>query len=142
MDGSATAEAALSQAVHLARIERATLTLLFVITSLDEIRGFVGQIVSIDAMWEARRAAALRYLHSVQARPELSEATVGVAIETGSAAECILAFAAKEQYNLIVIATHGYSGFKRWALGSVADKVLRASDHPVLLVNTNPSGGV
>ena len=68
-------------------------------------------------------------------------ATAGVAIETGSAAECILAFAAKEQYDLIVIATHGYSGFKRWALGSVADKVLRASDHPVL-VNTNPPGGV
>jgi len=140
LDGSATAEAALPHAVHLAWIERARLTLLYVINSLDEIRGIGGQIVSIDEMFEARRVAALEYLHSVQARPELREATVDVAIETGPVAERILAFAAREQYDLIVIASHGYSGFRRWMLGSVADKILRTSDRPVLLVNANPSG--
>ncbi len=34
---------------------------------------------------------------------------------------------------LIVMATHGYSGIKRWALGSVADKVLRSSRRPLLV---------
>jgi len=93
LDGSATAEAAVAHAVHLASLEHATLTLLYVINSLDEIPGIGGQLVSIDEMWEARRVAALEYLHSVQARPELREATVGVAIETGPIAERIVAFA-------------------------------------------------
>ena len=33
------------------------------------------------------------------------------------------------------MATHGYSGTKRWLLGSVADKVLRAAANHVLLVH-------
>ena len=140
LDGSAMAEAAVAHAVHLASLEHATLTLLYVINSLDEIRGIGGQIVSIDELWEARRVAALEYLHSVQARPELREATVGVAIETGPIAERIVAFAAREEYDVIVISAHGYSGFKRWILGSVADRILRTSDCPVFLVNTNSSG--
>jgi nucleotide-binding universal stress UspA family protein len=32
------------------------------------------------------------------------------------------------------MATHGYSGLRRWALGSVADKVLHTSTTPLLLV--------
>jgi nucleotide-binding universal stress UspA family protein len=32
------------------------------------------------------------------------------------------------------MATHGYSGLKRWALGSVADKVLHAARTPLLLI--------
>jgi nucleotide-binding universal stress UspA family protein len=34
------------------------------------------------------------------------------------------------------MATHGYSGLRRWALGSVADKVLHASNTPLILVRT------
>ena len=37
---------------------------------------------------------------------------------------------------LIVMATHGYSGLKRWALGSVADKVVQATQTPVLLIRS------
>jgi nucleotide-binding universal stress UspA family protein len=39
---------------------------------------------------------------------------------------------------MIVMATHGYSGIKRWALGSVADKVLHATGVPLLLVRAQP----
>ncbi len=34
----------------------------------------------------------------------------------------------------IVMASHGRSGVTRWAVGSVADKVFRASTIPVLMV--------
>ncbi len=42
--------------------------------------------------------------------------------------------AAREHVDLIVMATHGYSGVRRWALGSVADKVLHSTTTPLLLV--------
>ncbi len=52
----------------------------------------------------------------------------------GYAAEEILRFADENEVDLLLMATHGRSGLKRWVLGNVADKVLRASKVPVLLV--------
>lgn len=49
-------------------------------------------------------------------------------------AEEILDYADKENISLIAMATHGRTGIRRWALGSTADKVARASKSPVLLV--------
>lgn len=53
----------------------------------------------------------------------------------GSAAQAI-AEEAKE-YDMVVMNTHGRTGFSRFFLGSVAEKVLRISDVPVLVVNKN-----
>lgn len=52
-------------------------------------------------------------------------------------AEEIVDYAEKENISLIVMATHGRTGVKRWALGSTADKVVRASKSPVLLIRAN-----
>ena len=52
-------------------------------------------------------------------------------------AEEILDYAEKEHVSLIVMATHGRTGIKRWALGSTADKVARASQCPILLIRAN-----
>lgn len=40
--------------------------------------------------------------------------------------------------DVIVMSTHGRSGLGRWLLGSVADKVLRQADIPVLLIRVQP----
>jgi nucleotide-binding universal stress UspA family protein len=50
----------------------------------------------------------------------------------------ILEQAKRMQADLIVLATHGRSGFDRLALGSVAEKVLRKADCPVLMVPVEP----
>jgi nucleotide-binding universal stress UspA family protein len=47
----------------------------------------------------------------------------------------ILRYADEKSIDLILVASHGKSGVKRWAMGSVADKVLRASRIPVWLVH-------
>ena len=52
----------------------------------------------------------------------------------GDPAEEILAFAEKEGVDIIVMATHGYGGLKRFAYGSVAEKVIHNSPVPVLTV--------
>ncbi|MDY6912041.1 MAG: universal stress protein, partial [Chloroflexota bacterium] len=52
----------------------------------------------------------------------------------GHTAEAIVDYADEQDISLIVMATHGRSGIKRWALGSVADKVLRGTKKPVILI--------
>lgn len=52
----------------------------------------------------------------------------------GNPTDEILRYAANNAVDLILMATHGRSGINRWAMGSVAYKVLRLSDIPVLLV--------
>jgi nucleotide-binding universal stress UspA family protein len=52
----------------------------------------------------------------------------------GKDAVQICDFARKNKFDLIAMATHGRSGISRWALGSVADKVLNCSVVPVMLI--------
>ena len=52
-------------------------------------------------------------------------------------AEEILGYAEKENISLIVMATHGRTGIRRWTLGDTANKVARASKCPVLLIRAN-----
>jgi nucleotide-binding universal stress UspA family protein len=59
----------------------------------------------------------------------------GVIVESGHTAATIVELAAAQPEMLIAMATHGYSGTKRWLLGSVAEKVLRAAANHVLLVH-------
>jgi hypothetical protein len=57
----------------------------------------------------------------------------------GLAAETIIDYARHHPIDLIVMATHGRSGLQRWVYGSVADKVLRGANQPVLLVRAYPN---
>lgn len=72
-----------------------------------------------------------------QARKEL--ATQGVDVETrlvyGFAAEEILRAIASDQPSLVAMSTHARQGFKRFMLGSVAERVLRRSAAPVLVTS-------
>ena len=50
------------------------------------------------------------------------------------AADAILDFAQSENISMIVMASHGQSGVRRWPLGSTSEKVMRSSPVPVLVV--------
>jgi len=60
--------------------------------------------------------------------------TTRTVITHGMPANEILDYAGKNNVDLIIISTHGSSGIVRWALGSVADRVLRHSQAPVLVI--------
>jgi nucleotide-binding universal stress UspA family protein len=49
-------------------------------------------------------------------------------------AELIVHYIEKNDIDLVIIATHGRSGISRWAFGSVADRILRSSCVPILMV--------
>ncbi len=57
-------------------------------------------------------------------------------------ADAILASAASQKADLIVMGTHGRSGLNRWMLGSVAERILRESPVPVLTVRSAPRDAI
>jgi nucleotide-binding universal stress UspA family protein len=62
-------------------------------------------------------------------------------VEAATVHDEIVAQAARLNADLIVMGTHGRSGFQRWVFGSVAEKVLRQAQPPVLTVGMRADGG-
>lgn len=58
----------------------------------------------------------------------------------GKPADQIVRLSNEQSANLIVIATHGYSGFHRFVFGSVTERVVRTASCPVLTIRPNESG--
>jgi nucleotide-binding universal stress UspA family protein len=56
----------------------------------------------------------------------------------GDVDKAINEYTQKNEMDLIVMAAHGYSGFRRLMLGNVANRILREGNTPLLLVR-NPS---
>ena len=95
-------------------------------------------IEKIDA---ENRSAAEKYLSEVVSRAKYKGAQVQGEVFMGKAAEGIVDYAAKNGCDLIIIATHGRSGLSRWVWGSVADRVLRSANVPVLMVRALAHAG-
>jgi nucleotide-binding universal stress UspA family protein len=134
LDGSRAAEAALPPALDLARHFDARVSLLRVVPApleVTSIYGVPGVRMEGDADRE-RMKRAKAYLEEVARRsgPEVESK----AIEHGAAAEGVIEGARELGGDLLVISTHGHGGLTRVVLGSVADKVVRGTALPVLVV--------
>ena len=125
LDGSDLGATALPSAVELARASGAELILLRAVEQQP-------QYASLLLMRHNQATAALDALVA-DIGPQ-APVTPVVATDYGDSAEAIVEEAARRQADLIVMATHGYGGVRRWMLGSVADKVLQAAPAPLLLV--------
>ncbi len=77
---------------------------------------------------------ALRYLGRIAKKLEAKGIKVCTEVLFWPPAEAITAYAEKNNINIIVMSSHGRSGPSRRAHGSVADKVLKISPVPVLMV--------
>lgn len=66
--------------------------------------------------------------------------SLGVLTEATYAMIVFIAYADEQGIDLIVMGTHGRSGVERLLLGSVTERVLRASDVPVLVVRAADNG--
>ena len=75
-----------------------------------------------------------REMAEVQEKAGGKAVSVKGEVVLGYAAEEILRYADEKEVDLILMATHGRSGIRRWVMGSVADKILRSSAFPILLV--------
>ena len=145
LDGSVLSEQALSMAQNLARSSDTAIHLLQVISlrpELDALRGSGSESVTVlemaqDAarrLREAQMARGQAYLEGRAGQLEHAGIPVTTVIREGAADEHIVAYAKEQAIDLIVMSTHGHSGLKRFFLGSVTDRVIRAGQTPVLVV--------
>lgn len=135
LDGSERAEQALSVAMRLARASGGSLILVRVADTFSEFRMYSPRTaVYLQKLMEKDLKDSQIYLARTAHACKQEGVAVRIAVFTGQAAEQILDVAHTQGSDLIVLCSHGYTGFKRWALGSVAQKVIRRSQVPVLLL--------
>jgi nucleotide-binding universal stress UspA family protein len=133
LDGSELSERVLAAAADLAEATGATLTLGHVVFSKVIIGTSLSPHDPADLEVVTERVKAYLERTADRLRQE------GLAVQTRItrddwAAPGIARMAREVDADLIAIATHGHGGLKRAVLGSVADKVLRSSPLPLLVV--------
>jgi nucleotide-binding universal stress UspA family protein len=129
LDGSGLAEVALPYAEQLARRLHSDIHLIYVTESAEVPQHYIHRFY-LQKIGEATKEGAGRDAGEPVGKPVKVAPTVLV----GNPAEEIVDYADREDVSLIVMATHGRSGISRWALGSVAEKVVRATSRPVALI--------
>jgi nucleotide-binding universal stress UspA family protein len=138
LDGSGLARQALPVAVELATRARAELILLQVVVppaELGPVLAMPGRpLAAATDMLTPERAQVQQHLSGVAEQLARPNVTITALAPMGEPAEAIVRQAAECRADLIVMATHGRSGIRRWLRGSVADKVLHATSTPLLLV--------
>ena len=136
LDGSELAECALAHVRAIAKGCKADKVVLLRV--LEPVIGAPHDSVSAERIRQAAgklEADAEEYLNKVAGNlkkdgiPAEAELVLG-----GEPAAKIIEFAKKDGATLIIISTHGRSGVSNWFFGSVAERVVRHSPVPVLMV--------
>lgn len=134
LDGSALGESALPHVEELARRVHARVILLSVVSppfTMFTVQEY--PVVDWVPVMKAQMEKTQAYLNRIAERFKTAGVSVSTQLLEGPASENILDYAKAEKVDLIAMSTHGRSGLGRWIMGSVAAKVLRAADCPVLL---------
>jgi nucleotide-binding universal stress UspA family protein len=129
-DRSESSKKALARAVALARTEKATLTILYVIPRYQEMVEFL----RTEAMDKSLRAAAEKVLAEAKAMASAPELDVRTEIREGHAADEILSTARDLENDLVVMGTYGWTGVSKAIMGSTTSRVITHASAPVLVV--------
>jgi nucleotide-binding universal stress UspA family protein len=132
LDGSELAEVVFTYAKELAGRLNLDVVLLHVCT--EELRDFAPMCQAyIDHAAEIIRSQLPEIHKKYGIEPEGKTEVRGEVVE-GYPPEEILRYAEENKVDFILMATHGRSGIRQWTMGSVAEKITRASEIPIWLV--------
>jgi nucleotide-binding universal stress UspA family protein len=146
LDGSEFAECALEHVKAIALgCKVPEVVLLNVIrpipTQIPDVRIEVGHVPQewLVKTEKENQAEAQKYISSVAKKLNSEGITAkGVTVKADpqarDPAKEILDYVSKNQVDLIIMTTHGQSGISRWWFGTVADRIVRHSTAPVLIV--------
>lgn len=131
-DGSEFAKKAQLQAIYLAKATGAEIIAL----SVSE-NHFINGISLNDEVEQLNELLKDRCEEDLKQFEEMNDEEVKISpvIREGSPAKSILDVASEEDVDLIVIGSSGKSGFDRFILGSVSEKVVHTAKCPVLIVH-------
>ncbi len=133
-DFSAAAERAWTRATALARPLGAELVLVHVFVEAPLYSETPFNAPEVREVYESGKAWVSEQLEQWAGHAHAEGLRARTVLRTGVPYREILAVAAEEQADLIVMGTHGRGGFERAMLGSVADRVVRLATCPVLTV--------
>ncbi len=136
LDGSKLAEAALKHARPIARLSGGKVSFLQAVWPF--VRGKGARVAEAE---RTLKKEALHYMKGIAGRPEWKGLDVRMEARFGLAENVILDYARSKAVDLIILSTHGRTGLKRWAFGSVAEKVLRGASQTIMLVRSVVKGG-
>ncbi len=125
---------ALREAVDLAAHFGADIYLLNVIPSSEFAAD--PEVIILPNAEEEYRTAIRDKLSEIATQSASKGLQITAVVESGDPADQIVRFARDKQAELIVIATHGATGWRHIAFGSVAEKVVRFAPCPVLTIRT------
>ena len=136
LDGSRTAEKVLPYARALGGVLKIPVELLAVV-DIGEMATHIAASKArfLDAMVQDAERSCSEYLKAVAAKA--TGVNIKWSVEKGRPEEVITEKAVADKNALIAMATHGRSGLNRWMLGSVAEKVLRGCENPLLMVRAS-----
>lgn len=137
LDGSRLAEGVIEPAAALGAALGVPLSLLQVVLPVAAMGEAALALPSRhdEALTAMRRDEAKDYLTGVAERLRDQGLTAGSAVVVGApVADTILEIARSRSVAMLAIATHGRGGLRRLILGSVADKLVRGTEQPVLVV--------
>ncbi len=151
LDGSALAEQVLPSVRSLASLMPSTIHLLHIVAEADRYHLLfddpygvgeptitttapASQTATAATSWDVLRQNATTYLSQQAERLEAAGFQAEFEVRLGDAPEIIAETAERIGAKMIAMATHGYSGLRRWALGSVTDKVMHITNTPMLIV--------
>jgi nucleotide-binding universal stress UspA family protein len=134
LDGSARAENAVPVAARLARVANGTVVLVEVANPHPEYGPYMDAPGLVPAAIEQEYNDAQEYLKTIAQRPDLASIGTETAVVSGPVGDAILAAAQAHKADLIIMMSHGRTGFSRWVLGSVAEHVTRHAPIPVLVL--------
>ncbi|PYM19789.1 MAG: universal stress protein [Candidatus Rokuibacteriota bacterium] len=134
-DFSTASRPALQQAIDIARQNRAELILAHVMAPVTLVvgEGYVPPS-TYEQLRESTRADAGKRLERLLARARKKGVRARAVLREGTAFQEITRLAKRERADLIVMGTHGRTGFAKLFLGSVAERVLATAPCPVLTV--------
>ena len=132
-DFSATSRGALHAARDLAAALQAVLHVVHVIPDPSRLPWSIDAGVTYPVLEQGWRAQAENGLDEARREARLPASTTTTVL-IGDAAPAILDEADRLSAHMIVLGTHGHGRLARLVMGSVADRVLRHTQRPVLVV--------
>ena len=134
-DFSESADAALAYGRALARTFGATLHVLHVADDMYlKLGGYAYAAVLPELQQDVERNARQRLADLLVDNDPVPLPTESVVLTAATPAPTIVSYATQNDIDLIVVGTHGRSGFTHLVMGSVAERVARTARCPVLTV--------